>query len=48
VIIAVYVDPDAITQGVGSAIMRHGLEIARRGHDGPIRLEATLNAAEFT
>jgi GNAT superfamily N-acetyltransferase len=47
VIIAVYVDPDAITQGVGSAIMRHGLEIARRGHDGPIRLESTLNAARF-
>jgi GNAT superfamily N-acetyltransferase len=46
-IIAVYVDPDAIKQGVGSAIMRHGLEIARRGHDGPIRLEATLNAARF-
>ena len=35
VIIAVYVDPDAIKQGVGSAIMRHGLEIARRGHDAP-------------
>jgi len=47
VIIAVYVDPDAIKRGVGSAIMRHGLEIARCGHDGPIRLEATLNAARF-
>ena len=32
VIGAVYVDPDAIKQAVGSAIMRHELEIARRGH----------------
>jgi GNAT superfamily N-acetyltransferase len=47
VIIAVYVDPEAIKQGVGSAIMRHALEIARGGHPGPIRLEATLNAARF-
>jgi putative acetyltransferase len=47
VIIAVYVDPDAIKQRVGSAIMRHGLEIARHGYSGPIRPEATLNAARF-
>jgi GNAT superfamily N-acetyltransferase len=34
-------------RGVGAAIMTHALEIARRGHDGPVRVEATLNAAPF-
>ena len=47
VIIAVYVDPGSVKIGVGSAIMRHALAVARRGHDGPIRLESTLNAAPF-
>jgi GNAT superfamily N-acetyltransferase len=47
VIIAVYVDPGAVMIGVGSAIMRHALEVARRDHNGPIRLESTLNAVLF-
>jgi GNAT superfamily N-acetyltransferase len=47
VIVAVYVDPAAVTRGVGSAIMRHALDIARRGHHGPVRLQSTLNAARF-
>jgi len=47
VVIAVYVDPTAVRRGVGSAIMSHALGIARRGHDGPIRIESTLNAARF-
>jgi GNAT superfamily N-acetyltransferase len=46
-IIAVYVDPIAVKRRVGSAIMHHALEIARRGHMGPVRLEATLNAVGF-
>jgi len=47
VVVACYVDPAMIRRGVGSAIMEHALVIARRGHDGPIRVEATLNAAPF-
>jgi GNAT superfamily N-acetyltransferase len=45
--VACYVDPDVVRRGVGSAIMTHALAIARRGHDGPIRVEATLNAVPF-
>ncbi len=47
VIVACYADPAFVQRGVGSAIMTHALERARRGHDGPIRVEATLNAAPF-
>jgi GNAT superfamily N-acetyltransferase len=47
VVIAVYVDPGSVRQGVGSIIIRHALEVAGRGHDGAIRLESTLNAARF-
>jgi GNAT superfamily N-acetyltransferase len=47
VIVACYVDPATVRRGVGSAIMHHALGIARRGHDGPIRVESTLNAALF-
>lgn len=47
VIVAVYVHPDAVVRGVGSTILRHALDRARGGHDGPIRLESTLNAAPF-
>jgi GNAT superfamily N-acetyltransferase len=46
-VIAVYVDPIAVKRRVSSAIMHHALEIARRGHAGPVRLEATLNAIGF-
>ncbi len=46
-IIAVYVDPIAGRLGVGSAIMRRALEKARRGWQGPIHLESTLNAKSF-
>ena len=46
-VVAVYVDPAAILRGVGRAILRHGIALARRGHAGPIRLQATLNAREF-
>ena len=47
VVVACYVDPAMVRRGVGSAIMEHALVIAQRGHDGPIRVEATLNAAPF-
>jgi GNAT superfamily N-acetyltransferase len=47
VVVAVYVDPSAIHQGTGSAILRHAIEMARRGHNGPMRVESTLNASHF-
>ena len=47
VVVACYVDPALARRGVGSTIMAHALAIARRGHDGPIRVESTLNAAPF-
>ena len=46
-VIAVYVDPAEVRQGIGSAILRHAVALAREGHDGPVRLEATLNARDF-
>jgi GNAT superfamily N-acetyltransferase len=47
VIVACYVDPAVVRRGVGSVIMTHALELARHGHDGPIRVQATLNAVPF-
>lgn len=47
VIVALYVDPLVTQQGVGSALLRHAVEVARRDHDGPIRVESTLNASRF-
>jgi ribosomal protein S18 acetylase RimI-like enzyme len=47
VIVAVYVDPSAIHQRIGSTILRHAIEMARRGHKGPLRVESTLNASRF-
>ena len=47
VILAVYVDPLAVGQHVGTTILQYALQIARDGHVGPIRLESTLNAVGF-
>jgi ribosomal protein S18 acetylase RimI-like enzyme len=47
VVVAVYVDPSANQQGVGSAILHHAVSIARRDHEGPVRVESTLNAIHF-
>jgi GNAT superfamily N-acetyltransferase len=47
VVVAVYVAPSAVHQGIGSAILRHAIEMARRAHDGPLRVESTLNASPF-
>jgi GNAT superfamily N-acetyltransferase len=46
-VVAVYVDPANVLQGVGSAILRHAVDLARREYAGPVRLEATLNARDF-
>ena len=47
VVVAVYVDPPGIRQGVGSALLRHALDQARLAHSGPVRVESTLNAIGF-
>ncbi len=39
--------PAVAGQGLGKALLRVGLAQARQGHQGPLRLEATLNAAPF-
>src|SRR5690606_35247472 len=39
--------PEAAGQGLGKALMQVGLAQARQGHAGPLRIEATLNAAAF-
>ena len=39
--------PTASGRGLGSRLLRIGIEQARRGHDGKIKLEATLNAVGF-
>jgi GNAT superfamily N-acetyltransferase len=46
-VIAVYVDPAEVLQGIGTVILRHAIVLACKGHDGPVRLEATLNARDF-
>jgi len=39
--------PEVAGQGLGRALMQVGLAMAREGHSGPLRVEATLNAAPF-
>jgi GNAT superfamily N-acetyltransferase len=47
VVVAIYVDPSVARQGIGAALLVHALELARRNHLGPVRLESTLNASAF-
>jgi predicted N-acetyltransferase YhbS len=42
-----FILPGAAAQGIGRALLRVGIENARKGHIGPIRVEATLNATGF-
>lgn len=46
-IVALFVSPDSARQGVGTALMAHTMPYARQNWDGPVRLEATLNAVPF-
>jgi GNAT superfamily N-acetyltransferase len=45
-IVAVFVDPDFASRGIGSALLKHTLRLAHE-HRGPVRLESTLNAVGF-
>lgn len=46
-VVAVYVDPAVAGRGIGTAILGRAMELARAGHEGPIRVHATLNARSF-
>lgn len=46
-VVAVYVDPAASDRGVGRAILRRALDIARAQPTGTVKLQATLNAQPF-
>jgi GNAT superfamily N-acetyltransferase len=46
-VLGAFVDPAAVRAGIGSIIVQRALEMARREHQGPIRLESTLNATTF-
>jgi putative acetyltransferase len=46
-ILATYVDPEYVRQGVGSMLVRHGITMANVKAPGTIRIEGTLNARQF-
>jgi GNAT superfamily N-acetyltransferase len=42
-----FILPSAAGSGLGKRLLQIGIERARRGHKGPIKVEATLNAVGF-
>jgi GNAT superfamily N-acetyltransferase len=46
-ILAIFVHPRWARQGVGSALLSHAIELACREHQGPIKVQSTLNAQPF-
>jgi ribosomal protein S18 acetylase RimI-like enzyme len=42
-----FVQPNASGRGLGRRLLQIGIEQARRGHEGRIKVEATLNAVGF-
>ena len=46
-VLAIFVHPHWVRQGVGSALLSHAIELACRQHQGPIKVQATLNAQPF-
>jgi GNAT superfamily N-acetyltransferase len=42
-----FILPEAAGAGIGKRLLDIGIDLARKGHSGPIRLEATLNAEGF-
>jgi putative acetyltransferase len=41
---ATYVDPAYVRRGIGSLLVKHGVEMAKAGTSGTIRIVSTLNA----
>ena len=46
-IVAIFVDPVFDSQGIGRTLLEHAIPIAKKSHDGPVLLYATLNAQAF-
>lgn len=46
-IVATFVDPAYVRQGVGTVLMKYGLKKANVKAPGTIRIESTLNARKF-
>ncbi len=46
-VVAIFVRPDSAGQGAGTCLLNHAILCARRGHSGPIKVMATLNAQRF-
>lgn len=46
-IVALFISPQCARKGIGTTLMKHAMPIARQDWEGPIRLEATLNAVLF-
>ncbi len=46
-VVAIFVAPEVALQGIGTLLLQHSVNIARRGHRGEIQLESTLNAQGF-
>lgn len=42
-----FVDPEAAGSGIGKALFEFGLDAARLGHAGPLRVVATRNSQRF-
>jgi predicted GNAT family N-acyltransferase len=42
-----FLRPDAAGKGLGARLLAIGIDAARKDHDGPIKIEATLNAESF-
>jgi GNAT superfamily N-acetyltransferase len=46
-VVAVFVRPDVVRQGIGSKLLNHAIQCARYEHTGPVKVIATLNAQSF-
>jgi GNAT superfamily N-acetyltransferase len=46
-VVAIFVHPDFAGQGVGTCLLNNAISCARRGHPGPIKVIAMLNAQRF-
>jgi GNAT superfamily N-acetyltransferase len=46
-IAATFVDPAFVRRGIGSLLVKHGVEMAKAETSGTIRIESTLNARPF-
>jgi len=46
-IVAIFVHPDHVRQGIGSALMSHAMTRARATPNASVRVDSTLNAQRF-